>query len=331
MSDFTELVDLASERLGGVAISANDEFFAPKEALVKDAAPTFVEGLYTDRGKWMDGWETRRRRTPGYDWCIVQLGLAGAIHGVVVDTSYFTGNFPEACSIDATALEERVAPDALSGSGVEWIVLLHRKPLLGGTQNRFALDTPGRFTHVRLNIFPDGGVARLRVHGTVLPDWAALGRRDVDLAALDHGGLVLQASDMFFGPRHNLVRPDPPRGMADGWETRRRRGPGHDWVVVRLGTRGLLRRIEIDTTHFKGNAPGSCSLDAVDLKEGSSLELLGDSDWRSLLLPTPVAPDTRNQVELPETMAATHVRLNIFPDGGVARLRVLGEPQQSHG
>jgi allantoicase len=327
MTDFTNLVDLASERLGGAAIAANDEFFAPKDNLVKDAAPVWIEDRYTDRGKWMDGWETRRRREPGHDWCIVRLGLPGIVRGVIVDTAFFRGNYPEACSIDAS-LPETVDPTAVPGVD-EWTELLPRSLLQGDSQTRFAIASPRRCTHLRLNIHPDGGVARLRVFGEPVPDWDRILRHGgaLDLAAIEHGGLVINASDMFFGSRHNLIMPGRPAGMHDGWETRRRRGPGHDWAVVRLGRRGRVVQIDVDTTHYKGNAPGRCSIDVCDVAHDAPAGVLGP--WRELLGPTTLLPHTVHRFDqgLADAGAATHVRLNIYPDGGVARLRVYGLPE----
>ena len=233
MTDFTELVDLASERLGGAAVSANDEFFAPEENLVKTAKPIFREHEYTDRGKWMDGWETRRRREPGHDWCVVRLGLPGVIRGICVDTAFFRGNFPEACSLEAG-----------DGPDGPWVSVLPKSALKGDSENLFPVESGRRSTHVKLHIYPDGGVARLRVYGLVSPEKASVPHAaEIDLAGLENGGLVVAASDMFFGARHNLILPGPPLGMHDGWETRRRRGPGHDWALVRLGHRGAIRRI----------------------------------------------------------------------------------------
>ncbi len=316
MSDFTDLTDLAAERLGGAVLSANDEFFAPKENLLKAREAVWIEGEYTDVGKWMDGWETRRRREPGHDWCIVRLGLPGLLRGVVVDTAHFRGNYPESCSLEACTVEGYPAPEELGK--VDWMEVLPRSPLQGHTKNRFPIEREsGRVTHLRFNIYPDGGVARLRVHGDVVPDWARLvGHGEIDLAAMEHGGLVLSCSDMFFGNRHNLILPGPPLGMHDGWETKRRRGPGHDWAIVNLGARGALHRVEVDTSHFKGNAPGSCSIEGCD----------GDlENWREILPLTPLRPHTRHRFdEIAAAGPITHARLNIFPDGGVARLRLYG-------
>src|SRR5438876_2214228 len=281
---FTELVDLASERLGGAVLVANDEFFAPKENLLKTTTPVFLEGEYTERGKWMDGWETRRRRTPGYDWCIIRLGLPGIIRGILVDTSYFRGNYPEHCSLEACALEGQPTPDELTNDSLKWIPIMPQLPLAGDTQNPFPIQNDERFTHLRFMIYPDGGVARLRVYGEVQPDWTRLKRRgsDIDLAAVDNGGLVLACSDMFFGHRHNLIMPDRAINMNDGWETKRRRGPGHDWVIIRLGAPGQVHRVEVDTSYFKGNFPESCSLEACNAGD-SSVEKLTDLSlpWNS--------------------------------------------------
>jgi allantoicase len=323
VTEFTELVDLAAARLGGGAILANDEFFAPKENLLLEHEAVWQEGVYTERGKWMDGWETRRRRTPGYDWCIVRLGVPGIVRGFVVDTSFFRGNYPESCSIEGTLLAG--VPDAAALEQAKWFELLPKSQLQGDSRNQFAVVSDQPVTHVRLNIFPDGGVARLRVHGEVAADWPRLKQRgQVDLAAVEHGARVVSASDMFFGHRHNLIMPGRGTHMGDGWETKRRRGPGHDWVVVRLGHTGKIERLVIDTIHFKGNAPGSCSVEAVHAQVAG--DVAPERDWRELLPTTPLQPDTLHtfEQELRDVGNATHVRLNIFPDGGVSRLRVFG-------
>lgn len=328
--DFVDLPDLAAERLGGAVLAANDEFFAPKENLLKAAEPMFLEGRYTDVGKWMDGWETRRRRDqgePGHDWAILRLGLPGVPRGVVVDTRHFRGNFPESCSLDACAVDGYPTPAELAGEG-SWMEILPVVPLRGDSRNLFPIaHDAGRVTHLRLHIYPDGGVARLRVHGEVLPDWRRLARRgEIDLAGVENGGAVLACSDMFFGNRHNLILPGPSLGMHDGWETKRRRGPGHDWAIVRLGHRGQLQRVEVDTSHFKGNAPGSCILEGCDAPGAGVDDLAEPSRWREILPRAPLRPHTRHLFdELAADGPFTHVRLNIFPDGGVARLRLFGK------
>jgi allantoicase len=326
--DFTELIDLASERLGGAVLFANDEFFAPKENLLKPHAPIFIEGKYTDLGKWMDGWESRRRRTPGFDWCIIRLGLPGVIHGVVVDTSHFKGNYPEQCSLEACTIDGLPTTEQLTAESAPWTEILPKTNLNGDSLNPFEIAGDSRWTHLRFKIFPDGGVARLRVFGEVVPDWNRLKQigGEIDLAAVENGGTVLSCSDMFFGHRHNLIMPGQAANMSDGWETKRRRGPGHDWTIIKLGATGHIKRLEVDTSYFKGNFPESCSLEschAVDLP----LETLQDPEfvWKPVLARTKLQSHTRHLFdEVMETGLVSHVRFNIFPDGGVSRLRVYG-------
>ncbi len=311
-----DLLDLASERLGGSVLYANDDFFAEKENLLKPSQPLWKEHEYTDRGKWMDGWESRRKRVPGHDFAIIRLGLPGLVRGVVVDTAFFRGNYPESCSIEATSMRSDASVDAVQSA--EWRELLPRSPLQGNSENEFAIASDAAVTHLRFNIFPDGGVARLRVHGEVVPDWRVVGglANPIDLAAVENGADVLSCSDMFFGPKHNLIMPGRAHNMSDGWETRRRRGPGHDWVIVKLATEGEVRRIEVDTNHFKGNYPDTASIEGS--RDGES--------WVEVLPRTKLQAHTRHFFidELQSSGPFAHLRLNVFPDGGVSRLRVWG-------
>jgi allantoicase len=321
------LPDLASARVGGRAVATNDDFFAPKANLVKPEPPVFVAGKFTSRGKWMDGWESRRRRTPGHDWCVVKLGIRGVVHGVNVDTRFFTGNFPSHCSIDAVDHTRRLAPALTRAEGAPWTTVLPKTDLRGDSDNLFAIGDRRPWTHLRLNIFPDGGVARLRVFGEATIDWLERERtrRVHDLASILEGGLVLGASDMHYGARDNLIMPGRAANMGDGWETRRRRGVGHDWAVVRLGAPGVISRIEIDTNHFKGNYPDRASVDAC-LAPGVALDRLGVATWVEILPQTKLEADHRHPFsrELAHAGPVSHVRLNIYPDGGVSRLRVYG-------
>jgi allantoicase len=257
---------------------------------------------------------------------VIRLGLPGIVRGVVVDTSHFKGNYPEACSLDACDAPGDPAPEAIEAS--RWREILPRSELSGDAENAFEVRGAAPATHVRLNIFPDGGVARLRVYGVVTPDRERL-RRDaeVDLAAVENGALVLAANDMFFGNRGNLILPGPSRGMHDGWETRRRRGPGHDWALVQLAGRGVIRRVSVDTSHFKGNAPGSCSIEGLDAPGADAAALSAASaPWKEILPQTPLSPDRLHAFdgEIRDAGPVTHARLNIYPDGGVARLRLFG-------
>jgi allantoicase len=348
---FASLADLASARVGGRVLVANDDFFAPKSNLIKPGAAIFVPGKFTSRGKWMDGWESRRRRAPGHDWCVLALGMRGRIRGVDVDTSFFTGNYPSHCSIEALDARGRLSKADLAREGAPWITILPQSPLRGDSHNFFAiserlsparahtrslgpqaLPEPQAWTHLRLNIFPDGGVARLRVYGEVIVDWRKLvrGRRAVDLAAIRHGGLVLGASDIHFGAKDNMIMPGRAKNMGDGWETRRRRGPGHDWAIVRLGATGTLSQVEIDTNHFKGNYPDRASLEGCLLPDAALDELIS-ADWAEILPPAKLRAHHRHffAKQLGRNGPWSHVRLNIFPDGGVSRLRIHGTVARS--
>ena len=310
--DTKELVDLAAERLGGSVLYATDDFFAPKENLLKTEKPVWKEHEYTDRGKWMDGWESRRKRTSGHDFAVVRLGVPGVIRGVLVDTSYFRGNFPSHCSVEAAALAPQTDLDSVLKA--EWFEVLPKSELKGDSENFFNVENPCAFTHLRFHIYPDGGVARLRVYGEVVPEWHREGglQNELDLAAIEHAGQVLTCSDMFFGPKHNLIMPGPAVDMSDGWETRRRRGPGNDWVMVQLGCEAEVSRVEVDTSHFRGNFPDTCSIDA---------------DGHEILPRTKLLPDTRHVFidELIDAGPVKEIRLNVYPDGGLARLRVYGK------
>jgi allantoicase len=325
--DFTELPDLLSSRLGGRALFANDEFFAPGRNLVKVEPAVSVPGKYTARGKWMDGWETRRRRTPGHDYCVLALGLRGRLLGVDVDTSHFVGNQPEAASLEACDLPGR--PGRVRLEQARWVEILRRSPLKPDAHNLFALAPGHPSTHVRLNIFPDGGVARLRGHGEVAFDFSRLRGRVLDLASIRHGAVVLAASDSHFGSREHLILPGRARSMAEGWETRRRRGPGFDWALVRLGAAGRVERVEIDTAHFKGNPPESASVRGRFAPGATVAALADEAGWVEILPRTMMRPHARHVFsrELRGRGPFTHVRLDIFPDGGVSRLRVHGRPE----
>jgi allantoicase len=315
--DFAQLIDLASSRVGGKAVEANDEFFAPKENLLKPAKAIWLADKYTAKGKWMDGWETRRRRTPGCDWCVVKLGLRGMIKGVNIDTSFFTGNYPSHASLEAR-----------DGKG-SWVEILPKTELKGNSDNLLSVKAEQPYDQVRLSIFPDGGVARLRVFGDVAPDWAKVRKgAAVDLIAVQFGGLPLLASDMHYSHPQNLIMPGRAVNMGDGWETKRRRGPGHDWVILKLGAPGVIKKIEVDTNHFKGNYPDSCMIEGVHKPGASGSELSDEfTPWVAVLPQTKLSAHKRRffQKEIAPHGPITHVRLNIYPDGGVSRLRLIGE------
>jgi allantoicase len=324
------LVDLAAERVGGVALFANDEFFAEKENLLKPGRGVFIADKYTDRGKWMDGWESRRRRTPGHDWCVIQLGLRGIIKQVDIDTNHFLGNHPPLASLNAVNLPNGLLSEPGAIEALSWTSILEKSPLNPGSQNLFAIASDETWTHLRLNIFPDGGVARLRVYGIVVPDWKKFMSGElIDLAAIENGGVPLACSDMFFSSMNNLIMPGRSENMGDGWETKRRRGPGHDWIILKLGRPGSIEKIEVDTNHFKGNYPDTCSIEGCAALGASTADLTSPAtSWHEILPKTKLQAHTRHffEKELSAIGDCTHVRLNIYPDGGVSRLRVWGSP-----
>ena len=308
---FIELIDLASERLGGKALGANDEFFAPKENLLKSGRGVFIEDKYTSRGKWMDGWETRRRRTPGFDWCVVKLGLRGIIRGVDIDTNHFTGNFPSHASLEAR-----------DGAG-PWVEVLAKVELKGSTQNLFNVSDTRPWTHVRLNIFPDGGVARLRVHGDAVPDWERLRLKkgSVDLASVENGGLAILASDMFYS-HATTCHAGRSKNMGVGKQRPARAGHG----CHHPPDMPLHLQVELTPT-TSGELPRLLSAEGCAVEHGETLESLASATWTTLLPQTKLKAHTRHYFdkELVSKEVFTHIRLNIYPDGGVSRLRLHGQ------
>jgi len=323
--DFTKLLDLAQRRVGGRAIATSDDFFAPKENLLEPGRGEFIVGKYTERGKWMDGWESRRRRDGGHDWVIVKLGLPGVIRGVDVDCNHFLGNAPKSCRIEALRVDGYQPAKWIADPSREWKELLGDSPTTPGAQNLYAIADEGTYTHVKLHIYPDGGVARFRVYGEVRPDWARLTEEHkvVDLAAAELGAQALACSDEFFSDKRNLIMPGPSTHMGDGWESKRRRGPGHDWLVIRLARPGKLRRVVLDTSHFKGNFPDRCQLEGLNAAADASVDSL--TGWKTLLPMTPLEADCAHELPLHDAGVVSHVRLSIYPDGGVARMRLYGE------
>jgi allantoicase len=317
-------VNLASRLLGAGVVAANDASFGEKENLVVDAAADFVPGRFGHAGEIVDGWETRRRRGgPGTDWAVVRLGAAGVIREVDVDTSFFTGNHPTHAQVEAIALPGYPSPAELAAAA-GWRVVVPRHPLTGDAHHLVPVDDPGRCTHVRLTIEPDGGVARLRVWGEVLPDPALLAGLTVDLAARELGGLVLASSDEFYTSAQALTLPGLTRTMGEGWETRRLRGEGHDWALLRLAAPGRLLAAELDTSYFVHNASDAVTLCGVRVGPGEQPPAADAPDWQPLLPRTRLQPDTRHVFRLAEGPEVTHVRLRAYPDGGLARLRLPG-------
>ncbi len=313
--------DLAARWLGGSVLAASDESFGDKENLLNPGPAVFEPGHYGNRGEIVDGWETKRRREPGHDWALIRLGTPGTITSVDVDTSFFTGNHPEYCRIEACGQEGYPGPGELNGPATGWTEIVPRAPLRGDQHNTFPVTQARRFTHVRLSVFPDGGVARLRAFGHVVLDPRQVDGLTVDLASQQFGGLVVASSDGFYTSAQMLNRPDRARTMGEGWETRRRRDAGHDYAVLRLAAAGQVRQLVIDTAHFKYNASAEVAVYGSDRQPPPSVE---SGDWVPLLGRTRLQPDTRHVFVIPGSGTTAAIRLDAFPDGGLSRVRVVG-------
>jgi len=319
-SSFGDTIDLASSEIGGKALLSSDDFFAEMANLLKQGRGVFVPHKYTERGKWMDGWESRRKRVPGHDWCIIRLGVPGRIRGADIDTNHFLGNHPPFASLDACNAPADTSPEALRDT-VKWTRVLAQVPLQRGSQNLASVASEQVWTHVRLNIYPAGGVARLRVYGEACPESS---QGLIDLVGLRNGGRALACSDMFFSPMNNLLLPTRATDMGQGWETRRSRPPGDDWVILAMGRPGLIDRLTIDTNHFKGNYPDRCSVDAIYWPDAPASALVQSDAWHEILPSSKLRAHEEKDFPVSEAGPWTHIRLRIYPDGGVSRLRVWG-------
>ena len=311
-------VRLEQPRLGSRVTFATDEFFGARERLIDPGDPVFIEDKYDDHGKWMDGWESRRKREPGHDFLVVRLGVPGIIHGFDLDTSFFKGHFPPEVSIEGCVSDTAVPEDG-------WVELVAKTAIGGDAHHYLDVRNDTVFTHVRLHIYPDGGVARLRIFGEVRPDFSDVDGY-VDLAAVEHGGRTIACSDQHYGSPHNLLAPGRGLHMGDGWETARRRGPGNDWVIIALGRPGVIERAEIDTAHFKGNYPDRVSLEAA-LFDSDELVSNNSPEWQVLLRESRLKMDQQHYFdeELEQIGLVSHVRVSIYPDGGLSRVRLFGQ------
>lgn len=316
-----DLVNLAMPELGAAIVSVSDDFFAPAKRMLSADEPVFIPDRFDEHGKWMDGWESRRKRTAGHDYCVFRI-CPGVIRAIEIDTSFFTGNYAPAAMIEACSAD--IEPDG----NTHWTELVPKTGLEGDSRQLFTVNDENTWSFIRLNIYPDGGVARLRVYGDPATD-AGVTDRDqwVDLVSSDVGGIALECNNMHFGDMSNLLSNQPVANMGDGWETRRRRHPGNDWVILKLGQRGRVCRVEVDTAFFRGNYPARCSLKGGKPTAGSDL-VAESGDWDELLPQIALGPDQLHifEAQLRNVGDVTHVRMDIYPDGGVARLRIAGLP-----
>ena len=323
----TTYTDLASEKIGGQVLYCTDDFFAEKENLLKEGRGIFITDKYTDRGKWMDGWESRRKRTEGHDWAILKLGANGIIKGFDIDTNHFLGNHPPFASVEAINLKGDI-DDWAKADELSWTEILPKSPLNPGSQHLFEIESDQLYTHLRLHIYPDGGVARFRVYGEVVKNWSTVKNDElIDLALVNNCGKALHCNDMFFSKMDNLISPSKGKNMGDGWETKRNRTPNNvDYVILKLGHAGTVQQIVVDTKHFKGNYPDSCSIEACSCNDDEKV-VKEKVEWKSLLPQQKLKADSehhfKNEIQKID-QPITHVKLKIYPDGGVSRLRILG-------
>lgn len=324
LPDFAkDYVNLASPRMGSTVEHATDEFFGARDRMLKDEPAVFIPDKYDDHGKWMDGWETRRRRGGGHDWALVRLGVKGIVRGVTIDTSHFTGNYPPGASLEGCLSTRKPSEDA------KWLPLVPMTSLGPSQPHHFAVSLNSQVNWLRLQIYPDGGVARLRIYGEPVRDWTANDATGVhELSALKNGGRIVAYNDAHYGNVSVLLSEGRGANMGDGWETRRRREPGNDWIIIALGHAGAIERVEVDTAHYRGNFPDRCSLQAADVEQGTRASIITQSMfWPELMAPQKLKADSIHDFgggELARLGPVSHVRLNIHPDGGVSRFRVFG-------
>jgi len=317
------LVNLASPKMGTKILAFSDDFFGDATRMLNDKDAIFIEDKYDNHGKWMDGWESKRRRDGGNDWAIIKLGSAGIISKIEIDTSYFTGNFPPFFSLEG--LYSETGPNEYSN----WKTLMEKTNLIGDSRNKFELKTKETLNYIKLQIFPDGGVARIRLFGEVRYDWDQFNDKEtIELSSLKLGGSILAYNNAHYGDVSALLSDGRGKTMGDGWETRRRREPGYDWIIIKLAQKGKIEKIEIDTAHFKGNYPDRASIQAISInKDITTKGLIQNSvDWDIILAETKLSADKIHtyRIDTNSKNEATHIKLNIYPDGGVSRLRIFG-------
>jgi len=317
-----KMINLAEPRLGSKVIFKTDDFFASANRIINPNPPIFKEGVFDRHGKWMDGWETRRRRKKGFDYVIVKLGRPGKIFNADIDTTHFSGNQPMQASLEACHSKKN--PNNKS----RWITILNKKKLGPNKNHNFKIKNKSIFTHVKLNIYPDGGIARLRVYGEVEMKKVNFGNKIINLSSMLNGASIIGCNNEHFGKAENILAPGKGKNMGDGWETRRSRGKNFDWLILKCATEGKISKIQIDTHHFKGNYPDKCSLQATYLKGkiGSNTIVNNSKKWKLLLNKVKLHAHKKHnfQNQLMKNKKVNYIRINIFPDGGISRIRAFG-------
>lgn len=317
------LIDLAQPRLGSKVIFKTDDFFASANRIIDPSPAVFKEGLFDKNGKWMDGWESRRKRTSGHDFLIIKLGKSGSINKVDVDTSHFNGNQPSMISLEGCYSKSKNIKD------LKWKTLIGKKKTKANSHHMFKSSSKSIFTHIKLNIFPDGGVARLRLYGSISKENNKFGNKTINLASLLNGASVIACNNEHFGKAENILAPGKAKNMGDGWETRRRRDKGFDWLILNPINGKKIDKIEISTHHFKGNFPSHCSLQAafVPNKKSSSSIIKSSVKWKFLLNKVNLSANKTHVFKniLMKNDKINFIKINIFPDGGISRFKIFGK------
>ena len=317
------LIDLAQSRLGTKVVYKTDEFFAAAKRIINPWPPVFKEGVFDQHGEWMDGWETRRKRTKGHDYLILKLGKPGKISKVDIDTSYFNGNQPSKVSLEACYCKKKIP-----AKDFKWFTILKKKTTNPNKHHFFKINNRSIFTHIKLNIYPDGGVARLRVYGS-MEIKKKFGKKIVNLTSILNGATPIVCNNEHFGRAENILAPGNGKNMGDGWETRRSRGKNFDWLIIKCATEGKISNIQIDTHHFKGNYPDKCSLQAAFLKgKIKNTSIVSKSKkWGLLLKKVKLHAHKKHNFKnlLMNNKKINYIKINIFPDGGISRIRVFGK------
>ena len=319
------LIDLAQSRLGSKIVYKSDEFFAPAKRIINPWPPVFKEGVFDKHGKWMDGWETRRKRGKGYDYLILKLGKPGRINKIDIDTSYFSGNQPSKISLQACFSKKK-----LPNKNTKWITILKKKPTKANSHHFFNIKNKSIFTHIKLNIYPDGGIARIRIYGSmkILKNFTG---KVLNLTSVLYGATPIACNNEHFGRAENILAPGMGKNMGDGWETRRSRGKNFDWLIIKCAVAGKIKKIQIDTHHFKGNYPDKCSIQAALInKKISGRAIVNNSKkWKLLLNKVKLRAHQKHNFKnnLMKDKKVNYIKINIFPDGGISRIRVFGKAE----
>jgi allantoicase len=328
--EFDSKINVASSALGTRVIFSSDEFFAAAERMLEPSNPVFIDGKFDNHGKWMDGWETRRRRDGKNDYCFIKLGQRSIIDGFNVNTKHFTGNFPPGISILGACFSSDISDNDVveCSEGGVWFDLIPLNDLEGDSENFFTSVYQKEVTHLRVTIYPDGGIARLRAYGSICFDEDLYGVKGVNVISANTGSRAIYANDEHFGSLQNILSESVPLNMADGWETRRRRDPGNDWGVIELPRPATISGIIVDTKFFKGNYPDSFSICAAHLLGATDDEIVSQSkDWLELVTLQKLQMDQEHVYSedfIEHQNSITHIRINIYPDGGIARLKLIG-------